>query len=164
MRPMFETLQVAAVMIAAVPAALSFAHALELPGKLRLDEPTYRAVQQIYYPGFTLGGMAEIPSVLVTALLLYLTAPGTAAFWLVLAALLGLAGMNAVYWLIVHPVNKHWVGGALSAQAASFFGRAAPSASTADWTALRDRWERGHLMRAALAGLSLLALVISLVV
>jgi hypothetical protein len=161
---MFETLQVAAVTIAAVPAALSFAHALERPGKLRLDQPTYRAVQQIYYPGFTLGGMAEIPSVLVTALLLYLTAPGTAAFWLVLAALLGLAGMNAVYWLVVHPVNRHWVeGGPLSAQASSFFGRAAPSASAADWKALRDRWERGHLVRAVLAGLSLLALVISLV-
>jgi hypothetical protein len=35
------------------------AHALELPGELRLDEQTYLAVQTTYYPGFTIGGMAE---------------------------------------------------------------------------------------------------------
>lgn len=161
---MIETLQVATVMIAAVPAALSFAHALEMPGKLRLDESAYRAVQQIYYPGFTVGGMAEIPSVLATALLLFLTTPGTVAFWLVLAALIGLAGMNAAYWLVVHPVNKHWMEGRpLGARASSFFGRTTPPASKADWRTLRDRWECGHLLRAVLAGLSFLALVISLV-
>ncbi|MER9657196.1 hypothetical protein NKJ26_27580 [Mesorhizobium sp. M0152] len=38
------------IVIVALPMALSVAHALELPGKMRLDERTYRAVQQIYYP------------------------------------------------------------------------------------------------------------------
>jgi hypothetical protein len=36
---------------------LSLAHALEFPGKKRLDEKQYKAVQTIYYPGFTIGGM-----------------------------------------------------------------------------------------------------------
>jgi hypothetical protein len=40
----------------AVAMALSLAHALEFPGKLRLGKDAYLAVQQIYYPGFTFGG------------------------------------------------------------------------------------------------------------
>jgi hypothetical protein len=43
-------------MLAAVTMALSLAHALELPGKLRLGKEQYLAVQPIYYPGFTIGG------------------------------------------------------------------------------------------------------------
>ena len=45
------------LLLVAVTMGLSLAHALEFPGKLRLDEPTYRAVQAIYYPGFTIGGL-----------------------------------------------------------------------------------------------------------
>src|SRR2546423_12001989 len=33
-------------------------------GKLRLDKETYSAVQTIYYPGFTVGGFAEVLSVI----------------------------------------------------------------------------------------------------
>jgi hypothetical protein len=36
-------------MLAAVTMALSLAHALELPGKLRLGKEQYLAVQPIYY-------------------------------------------------------------------------------------------------------------------
>jgi hypothetical protein len=50
-------LQVVTVLLVAVAMSLTLAHALELPGKMRLDEQTYRAVQTIYYPGFTFGGL-----------------------------------------------------------------------------------------------------------
>lgn len=53
---MFGVLQVLAVILVAVAMALSLAHALELPGKMRLDSETYYAMQPIYYPGFTIGG------------------------------------------------------------------------------------------------------------
>src|SRR5205809_327776 len=36
---------------------LSLAHALEYPGKRRLDRETYLKAQTIYYPGFTIGGV-----------------------------------------------------------------------------------------------------------
>jgi hypothetical protein len=49
-------LQVVAVILVAVAMALTLAHALELPGKMRLSNETYLAVQPIYYPGFTIGG------------------------------------------------------------------------------------------------------------
>ena len=56
---MYPALQIVALVLVAIAAALPLAHALELPGKLRLDKGTYRAAQKIYYPGFTIGGMAE---------------------------------------------------------------------------------------------------------
>jgi len=54
---MLETWQVITLMLVAVSMAMSLAHALELPGKLRLSETEYRIVQPIYYPGFTFGGL-----------------------------------------------------------------------------------------------------------
>ncbi len=54
---MITSLSAVALLLVAVTMGLSLAHALEFPGKLRLDEPTYRAVQAIYYPGFTIGGL-----------------------------------------------------------------------------------------------------------
>ena len=54
---MFKVLQVASIVLAAIGMGLSLAHALEYPGKRRLDRDTYLAVQAIYYPGFTIGGV-----------------------------------------------------------------------------------------------------------
>jgi hypothetical protein len=160
---MFETLQIFTVMLVALAAATALAHALELPGKMRLDEATYRAVQHIYYPGFTIAGAGEGLGVIATAALALLTPVGTAAFWLAVIAFVGMLAMHLVYWISVHPVNKHWMTGEpVSASAAAFFGAGRGQASAADWTALRDRWEYGHVARAVLASTSLLALVISL--
>lgn len=76
----YVALQVITVMLAAVTMALSLAHALELPRKLRLKKEQYLAVQPIYYPGFTIGGIAEPAVILATLALLILTPAGTAAF------------------------------------------------------------------------------------
>ena len=46
---MAVALKVATVFLVSVDMATSLAHALEFPGKLRLDERTYLAVQTIYY-------------------------------------------------------------------------------------------------------------------
>src|SRR5688500_5078319 len=71
---MLAVLQVTAVFMAAVAMALALAHALELPGKLRLDQETYRAVRTIYYPGFTIGGASEVLAILATLALLLVSA------------------------------------------------------------------------------------------
>ncbi|MCA0046858.1 DUF1772 domain-containing protein [Mesorhizobium sp. B283B1A] len=163
---MFSLLQVVAVLIAALPMALSVAHALELPGKMRLDERTYRAVQHIYYPGFTIGGAADPLSVVVTGLLLFLAPAGTAGFWAVLLAFFALLATVAIYWLAIHPVNKYWMEGApVGAPGAAFFGAGGKrDGPQPDWTELRDRWEYAHVARAVLTSIGFLALVISLVV
>ncbi|MCE7987084.1 MAG: hypothetical protein DYG89_38415, partial [Caldilinea sp. CFX5] len=102
---MIELLQLLIMFLVAVAFALALAHALELPGKMRLSQAVYYAVQPIYYPGFTIGGISEPVGLLLTLLLLWLTPWGSPDFWLTLLALAGLVGMQAVYWLVTHPVS-----------------------------------------------------------
>ena len=66
----FVTVQVISVFLVAITMALALAHALELPGKLRLSKDVYIAVQPIYYPGFTFGGLTEPLAIIVTLILL----------------------------------------------------------------------------------------------
>jgi Domain of unknown function (DUF1772) len=166
---MFIALQILTVMVVAVAMALSLAHALELPGKMRLDKEKYYAVQRIYYPGFTIGGICEPGGLILTIILLLVTPSGSLGFWLTLVALLGLLGMQGVYWFVTHPVNKVWLGSEkLSGAGASFFAiggeksRFQTSDASADWTKLRDRWEFSHVARAALSLVSLGALTIAI--
>jgi hypothetical protein len=161
-------LQILTVVLVAVAMATSLAHALELPGKMRLDGETYRAVQSIYYPGFTVAGGAEPLAVISTVVLLILTPPGSGGFWPTLVALLGVIGMQAVYWLFTHPVNKFWVEGEdLGRFGSGFFSfganrsRLGNEPRPPDWTRLRDRWEYSHVARAALALVSLISLVVA---
>ena len=159
---MFQVLQIAAVLLVAGAMSLALAHALEYPGKLRLEKDAYLATQQIYYPGFTVGGLAEVLGVVATLLLVIVTPPGSGVYWLTLGAFIAILCMHATYWLLTHPVNNFWVKGVeLKAAGRGFFafdplGRVRGGA-TPDWTELRDRWELSHVVR---AGLSLLALAL----
>jgi Domain of unknown function (DUF1772) len=167
---MLTLLQIVTVILVAVAMALALAHALELPGKMRLDEKTYYAVQEIYYPGFTIGGgIGEAGGTIATIVLLLLTRPASADFWLILAALLGLIAMQAVYWLFTHPVNQFWVAGVnLNRFSSGFFSfganrsRVQNEARPPDWTDLRDRWEYSHVARAGCAVASFIALLIAI--
>ena len=164
---MFHILQILTVILVAVAMALAQAHALELPGKMRLDKETYFAMQPIYYPGFTIAGVCEPVSILLAIALLFLTPSGSADFWLTIVALLGLIGMQAVYWLFTHPVNKFWIEGEnLDRFSSSFFSFGVDKIEnenhSPDWTELRDRWEYSHVARAGFGFLSLFALVIAI--
>jgi hypothetical protein len=166
---MFSVLQVLTVILVALAMALALAHALELPGKMRLEQETYYALQPIYYPGFTIGGVSEPAGIILTIILLFLTPMGSADFWLTLVALLGLISMQAVYWLFTHPVNKFWVEGEnLDHFSSGFFSfgsnrsRFQNETHPPDWTDLRDRWEYSHVARAGFGLLSLIALVIAI--
>src|SRR5205823_4679824 len=143
---MLTVLRALTVILVAVAMAPALAHALELPGKLRLTREVYVAVQRIYYPGFTMAGVAEPVSALSAIALLLVTPRGTAAFWLTVVAVIGLVGMQLVYWIAVHPVNRAWLEGeTLGGVSAGFFGlggaRGQASTRGPQWTALRDRWE-----------------------
>ena len=163
---LLSTVQILTTLLVAVAMALSLAHALELPGKLRLSQEAYCAMQPIYYPGFTIGGaIGETVGTVATIVLLFLVPTGTAAFWLTVVALLGLLGMQGVYWLVTHPVNKFWLRDqALGGFGAGFFafGQARRENRPASWTELRDRWEYSHVARAGFAFVSLAALITAL--
>ncbi len=151
-----------ALLLVAVTFALTLAHALELPGKLRLDEATYKAVQAIYYPGFTLGGLVgEFGGLIALAVLLYLTPFGTSRFWWTTAAFVFLVAAHGTYWVMTHPVNNFWVKDvAMSAPGSTFFSTFA-GGKAGDWTELRNRWELSHVIRAGLATLSLISIAVA---
>lgn len=50
-----------------------------------------RLGREVYLPGFTIGGGAELLGIVA------------------LVALLMLIGMQVVYWLVTHPVNSVWI-------------------------------------------------------
>lgn len=156
---MKEWLEIVAMILVVLALVPAMAHALELPGKLRLDQNGYLIVQPIYYPGFTFAGMAEPVAIIVTAVLL-VVARGTAAFGLAMTALLALIVAHAVYWLVTHPVNKFWLRDEeLAAPGARFF--AAGGIARGDWTRLRDRWEYSHVARALLTFAAFVALAVA---
>ena len=109
---MYIAFQIMTVMLAAVTMALSLAHALELPGKLRLNKEQYLAVQAIYYPGFTLGGIAEFASVVAAVILLILTPRNSPQFWLISAALAALVAVQVIFWTMcrrsISVKNTNW--------------------------------------------------------
>lgn len=170
MQLIFGVVQILTVILVAVAMALALAHALELPGKMRLNRETYYAMQPIYYPGFTVGGgIGEVGGTISTIVLLLLEPPGSAGFWPTLVALVGLVGMQVVYWLFTHPVNKFWVEGEdLDRFGSGFFSfganqsRLGNETRPPDWTRLRDGWEYSHVGRAGLALVSLISLVIAI--
>ena len=165
---MLQILQVVTLMLVAVTMALALAHALEYPGKMRLSKQEYLATQAIYYPGFTLGGIAEGVSVIALGVLAFLMRGSGAVFWLTLAAFLAVAALHLVYWMLTHPVNNFWVKDVkMNRPGTRFFGLSpAPrrGGQEPEWTELRDQWERSHLIRAVLGVVGLLLLTISLVI
>lgn len=159
---MVQTLSVLAVLLVAVTMGLALAHALELPGKLRLDEPTYRAVQTIYYPGFTIGGLVgEVGALVLLPVLLLLIPFGSARFWWSAAALGFVSLGHATYWLVTHRANRAWLrDGDLSGAGAAFFSLGA--GGDGDWRRLRDAWEYSHVARAGFGVAALIATTVAL--
>lgn len=125
---MIDTLQILAIMLISIAMAPVLAHAFEYPGKMRLTREDYVTVQAIYYPGFTIAGASEPAGVVAVLLLLLVTPAGTPEFWLTLAALIGVLGMQAIYWAFIHPTNGSGCG-----------ARRRPSAV---WAAASSEWSK----------------------
>ena len=168
---MFLVLQVVTLSLVAVAMALPLAHALELPGKMRLHKGAYLVTQPIYYPGFTIAaGFGEGGGMLATLGLLLATQGGSAQFWWTFAALVALVAMHLAYWLFTHSANKFWLR---DNKLEGFAGRfieldprkgSAATASDTDWRVLRNRWEYSHVLRAALAGISFVCLAVGMAI
>jgi hypothetical protein len=151
-----------ALVLVAVTMGLTLAHALEFPGKLRLNEETYRAVQAIYYPGFTIGGLiGEFGALLLLPVLLFLTPYRTERFWWIAGALAFLLIGHAAYWFVTHPVNNVWLKDTdVSGLGTAFFSTFA--GEDADWRKLRNIWEYSHVARACCAMASLVSMAVAL--
>lgn len=152
-----------ALVLVAVTMALSLAHALEFPGKARLDERTYRAVQAIYYPGFTIGGLiGEFGGMVLLLVLVFILPTGTERFWWVVAGLGLLIVGHAIYWIATHPVNAAWLKESkLSATSSFFFGLF--STQDADWRRMRNIWEYSHVARSVVHFSGFIAMAMALI-
>lgn len=165
---MLLVLKVLTIIAVAIAMALSLAHALEWPGKKRLEKDQYLAVQPIYYPGFTIGGIAEPLGLLLLLVLAFLTPRGSVKFWLTAGSFAALLIAHGTYWLLTHPINNFWLKDfKLHGPGAGFFSFASgrlDQARELDWTRLRDWWEFSHAIRAgfALIGFTLLAAAVAL--
>ncbi len=102
---MLVTLEVLSILLVAIAMGLALAHALEFPGKLRLNERTYSAVQTIYYPGFTIGGVSEPLAIASTFILLFAIPRVYARFWLILVGFLALVATQIVFWFVTQPTR-----------------------------------------------------------
>lgn len=161
---MLFAVQILATLLAALSMTAALGHALEMPGKLRLAREHYLAIQPIYYPGFTIGGgLGEIGTIFASAALALMLPAGGAASALAWAACASALAVQALYWLVVHPVNGFWLKHSeVGAVSKRFFAIGTSGEAGADWTVLRDRWERGHVIRAVFATLALMLLAASL--
>jgi hypothetical protein len=157
---MLPILQVVTLVLVAVGFSLTLAHALELPGKLRLGKEAYVAVQSIYYPGFTIGAFfGEFGAIVATMALLVVTPLNTTAYVLTFVALIALLLMHALYWVLTHAVNKFWIADQkLGKAGTAFFNPTGESRIGEDWAHLRNRWEYSHVARACCALVAFVAL------
>lgn len=160
---MMTILKLVSLLVVIAVVVPSVAHALELPGKLRLSREEYLAVQPIYYPGFAIVGAAEPLSILMLGGLLALTPRGTPTFWLIAFAVVAVAITHVLYWTLTAPVNKLWLREEVLSGSARRFFCAGGSLNESNWTRLRDRWERSHLLRAGSSLVALIALATALV-
>jgi Domain of unknown function (DUF1772) len=165
---MLLTLEVVSVFLTAVAMSMALAHALEFPGKMRLNAQTYNAVQTIYYPGFTIGGIGEPPAAIATLILLIAKRRLDPAFWWAVAAFIAIILMHAVFWLVTQPANKFWLRNEnVSSAGVRFFGleqaerSAEAKKNEAEWKAIRAQWEYSHMIRAVLACIAVIALAMA---
>ena len=130
-----RALTILCLLLVATKFGTSLAHVAELPGKLRLDEATYKAVQTIYYPGFTVVGLTgEFSGIIALGVLFYLTAYGTGRFWWTAAALGLLIAGHATHWLMTHPVNNFWVKDVPTSGPGSTYFSIFTARQTGDWS------------------------------
>src|SRR5436309_1704946 len=167
---MLYAVEIVSILLVALAMVPALAHLLEFPGKSRLTKEAYLTVQPIYYPGFTIaGGIGEVGGLIAVLAVLLLTRQDTPAFWLRLVALAAIFGMQVVFWLFTQPANRFWLQSTtLGGLGEAFFnvGSGTHSVRRDDpdgWKRMRDRWEYSHIVRAVLATLSFLLLVIATV-
>lgn len=162
-------LEVITIFFVAIAMSMAVAHALEFPGKLRLDHKTYVTVQTIYYPGFTVAGVGEPLAALAALILLVLLPNRGTAFWWVLSAFIALLLMHAVFWFVTQPTNRYWLRSQkLSRAGAKFFAvdrtdhSGTDTTDNMEWQHFRDRWEYSHIARAILSIIALISLTIGI--
>jgi hypothetical protein len=145
MRVVSQLFRFLAVVLAGLALSLVAAHALEMPGKLRLAPSEYLTVQQIYAAFPALEAIVEPAAVVCAIVLAFLARRGRAVRPALIGALCLVAAL-LIWVAIVNPVNAQW---------------ATAGSAPDNFESLRTRWEWGQAARAALLLAGFVALVIA---
>jgi hypothetical protein len=89
---------------------------------------------------------------------LILTPRDSSQFWLTAVALAALVAVQVIFWTMTQPVNKYWLQNSELSSLATRFFETGGTRLAGDWTVMRDRWERSHVLRAIASMLALLFL------
>jgi hypothetical protein len=141
---------VATLVVAALSLGLSFAHLLEAGPRLTVWPPELWREATVFHGQYDLfgsiGGALDVGVIPLTALAAYLIRRERPGVWLASLAALLFSVSLAVWFARVAPVN-------------AVLATWTPGPIPADFTALRDRWETGHMIMAGikLAGFTALA-------
>lgn len=138
------------LLLVALTLGMTFCHALEYPGKLRLSGPEWLTVQHNIYVAFgVIGAIIEVMAIATTWIVFAQLRSWKAARVLTLLAALAVTAALGIWFGWVEPVNT-----ALNAWT--------PDTLPDNWTRFRDRWEAGHAASAVLFLLAFSALVVAI--
>ena len=126
----------ATVMLAALLMGTSFAHTLEMPGKMTVDGPLWMTFQHTLYAYFAYAGApVELGAMIGAAGLSYLLRGRHPGFHHALAATVCLATAFFIVWLgftnVVNAETAKWTADSIPA----------------DWAGWRRQWEYSHATR-----------------
>jgi hypothetical protein len=143
--------QFLAVVLMGVQLGVSYAHFMQMPGKLALPLDCYILVQNQVISYRVKLGFVEIPATISAIAATILVRRQRNAFWLTLIGAVCMILMWLVWAVLIQPIN-HQIDGWTSATASS------------NWTELRYQWHFYHLIRLAVAAVGMGALTLSLLV
>jgi H+/Cl- antiporter ClcA len=147
---MLKILRFVNLLLVALTLGMTFSHALEYPGKAKLDGVEWLTVQHNVYLAFgVVGAIIEVTAILTTWIVFAQIRSWKLARVLTLLAGLATTAALGIWFGWVDPVNtalKAWT----------------PETMPDNWMSFRDRWEAGHAVSAILFGLAFSALVVAI--
>jgi hypothetical protein len=147
---MLKFLRFVNLLLVALTLGMTFSHALEYPGKAKLDGAEWLTVQHNVYLAFgVVGAVIEVTAILTTWIVFAQIRSWKLARVLTLLAGLATTAALGIWFGWVDPVNtalKAWT----------------PATMPDNWASFRDQWEAGHAVSAVLFGLAFSALVVAI--
>jgi len=148
---MLKALRFINLLLVVLVFGLTWAHVMEIPGKLRLTGTEWLTVQHNLYVAFgaPIGAALEIAAIVTTWCLAFAVRRRRPAFgWTLAAAICVSVGLGVWFWRVA-PMN-------------AIIAAWAPQTLPASWTEARNQWELGHAIHALLFGLGFGSLVAAL--
>ena len=134
------------VVLIGVQLGVSYAHFMQMNGKLQLLLESYILVQNVLISYRTKLAFIEIPTLVATTLAVFLLRADRSRFILAAIGLACLVFMWLVWFFFIQPIN---------AEIDTWTVATAPP----NWSQLRARWHEFHLLRLGLAAVAMCAVV-----